>query len=81
MGLGDGSLGGKIVSGSTVEQIFYSLMCSSVSLSAIVDTKIYPLVMPQNTELPAITYFKVTDISTHAFSTDTGLETIRMQVS
>jgi len=43
--------------------------------------KIYALTMGQDTELPALTYFKVSDIPEHAMGGDAHVKTVRVQVS
>ena len=43
--------------------------------------KIYPLAIEQDTVLPAITYFKVSDVPEHAMGADASIKTVRIQVS
>lgn len=42
-----------------IEEALFSYLKSYAGLSALVGTRIYPLVLPQNPTLPAVTYFKV----------------------
>jgi hypothetical protein len=42
--------------------------------------KIYPLTIPQQEELPAVTFMKVSDVPEHAMGSDADIKTVRMQV-
>jgi len=43
-------------------------------------TRVYPLVLPQNPVLPAVTYRVLSTTATHLFGTDADVEAVRVQV-
>ena len=65
----------------SVESDLYTRLSTYGNLIALVSLKIYPLTLPQDIELPALTYFKVSDIPEHAMGSDADIKTVRMQVS
>jgi hypothetical protein len=58
-----------------------TLITAATGLTALVGTKIYPLTVPQDIELPYVSYFIVSDVPEHAMGTDAEIETVRLQVS
>lgn len=65
----------------SLETEIYSRLSGYANLTAIVGTKIYPLLLPQEVALPAVTYFKVSDIPVHAMGSDADIKTARFQIS
>jgi len=63
----------------STEQTLYSTLKNDAGVSALVGTRIYPLLLPQNPTYPAITYQR---ISTRPVMTRTGngLDFVRMQI-
>ncbi len=51
-----------------IEEALYSYLSTYAGLAALVGTRIYPLVLPQNPTLPAITYQKVSRAGERAMS-------------
>ncbi|MEW5921568.1 MAG: DUF3168 domain-containing protein [Bacillota bacterium] len=64
-----------------IEEALYAYLSSHVGLTALVGSRIYPLVMPQGTTLPAVTFSKVSGPRVHAMQHDAGLAYPRFQVS
>ncbi len=65
----------------SVESEIYTRLSTYAGLTALVVAKIYPLQLPQDIELPALTYFKVSDVPEHAMGADANIKTTRIQVS
>lgn len=49
----------------TIEEAIYSYLSGESGITDLVGTRIYPLVLPQNTEYPAITYYRVSGPEHH----------------
>ena len=64
-----------------IEEAIYSYLSGHAGLTALTGTRIYPLVMPQNTILPAVTFSKVSGPRVHAMQKDTSTAYPRFQVS
>jgi hypothetical protein len=64
-----------------VEAALYSILSGTAAVTAQVSTRIYPSFLPQDTALPALTYFRVSTIREEAMNTDPGRATARFQVS
>ena len=64
-----------------IEEALYAYLSSHAGLTALVSTRIYPLVMPQNATLPAVTFSKISGPRAHAMQQDAGLAYPRFQVS
>lgn len=63
-----------------LEAAIYSILSTNIDVIALVSTRIYPLLLPQDAPLPAITYARVSTERESAFVTDPGLSTARIQV-
>ena len=63
-----------------LEAAIYSILSADLGLKALVSTRIYPLLLPQNATLPALTYARVSTERESAFVSDPGLSTARIQV-
>lgn len=63
-----------------LEAAIYSILSTDLNIIALVGTRIYPLILPQDAILPAITYARVSTERESAFVTDPGLSTARIQV-
>jgi len=66
-------------SGSNINESVFSILSSSVDVSDIVGTRIYPHVIPQNTSLPAIVYSQIAGIRRHTTSGTDNLVPSRWQ--
>ena len=64
-----------------LEQALYSYLSGVAGLTALVSTRIYPLMMPQDVTLPAVTYQRISGPRVHTMGTDPGLESPRFQLS
>ena len=53
----------------SLEAGLYTLLSGTAGVAALVGTRIYPVVAPQNATLRRITYFRVTDTPGYVFST------------
>ena len=65
----------------SVQNDIYARLSAYAGLTALVSTKIYPLTMPQDIELPYVTYSIISDVPEHAMGADPNIRTIRIQVS
>lgn len=64
-----------------IEEAIYSYLKDNAGLAALVSDRIYPLTMPQNCTMPAVTYRKVSGPRIHTMGTDPGLAYPRFQFS
>lgn len=65
----------------TLEEGWYAHLAADSGVAALVSTRIYPLVMPQDVDLPAIAYQKISGPRDHVHEGPSGLVTARMQVT
>jgi hypothetical protein len=64
----------------SLESELYARLSGYGGLSALVGTRIYPVRLPQNVALPAVTFQKVTAIRPSNFGVDTGDVRYRIQI-
>jgi hypothetical protein len=64
-----------------IEDVLYTRLSGYGGLTALVSTRIYPLLLPQDCPLPAIAYFKVSSVPAHAMGSDGDILTDRFQIS
>lgn len=57
------------------------MLSDDPAISAIVNTRIYPVVMPQEPELPAITYHQTANNPVNTLQGKTGLENPNMAIN
>ena len=65
----------------TMENALYSRLSGHAGLSALVGVRVYPLRLPQDTTLPAVTYTRVGTRRLRAMGSDPGLARARFQVA
>lgn len=65
----------------TLEEGLYSHLVNDSGVAALVSTRVYPLLVPQDTTLPAIAYQRISGPRDHTHSGASGLALARMQVS
>lgn len=65
----------------SVETVLFDRMTTHSGLSALTNARCYPLTLPQNATLPALSYFRVSTVRHSAMGSDCGLVTARFQVS
>lgn len=65
----------------TIETDLYSRLSTFAGLVALVGTRSYPLLLPQNPTLPAITFQKISNVREQAHSGDSSLQHPRYQFS
>uniref|UniRef100_A0A6M3KE64 DUF3168 domain-containing protein n=1 Tax=viral metagenome TaxID=1070528 RepID=A0A6M3KE64_9ZZZZ len=63
-----------------VEQGVFARLSGQAGVTAIVGTKIYPLIAPPDASLPFVVCTKISDIKHHAVSNDISLTVARVQV-
>jgi hypothetical protein len=49
----------------TIEEAIYSYLSNETGITSLVGSRIYPVKLPQNTDYPAITYFRVSGPEHH----------------
>ena len=64
-----------------VDQLFHDVLAASTSIAAICGKRIYPLVIPQDSPLPAIEYNSAVGGSATATLTGTGVQKNRAEVN
>lgn len=57
----------------TIEVAIFSRLTNDTPVSDLVAARVYPVILPQNKEMPAITYEKVSGERVHAMGSDTGI--------
>lgn len=62
------------------EAIYYHLS-KSTELAALIDARIYPIVIPQNGKLPCVVYQQISSPWIHAMGVDPDLRHPRYQIS
>ncbi len=65
---------------SDTESLLYTRLTGHAGLAALVDTRVYPMLLPQGATLPALTYQRISTVQTYSHQGDSGLATVRMQV-
>lgn len=63
-----------------LETLIYALLAADSPVSTLVSTRIYPLVLPQDVVLPAITYTRISGGQVSSLDGYSGLENPRIQV-
>jgi hypothetical protein len=63
-----------------LETSIFSTLTGASAVSAIVGTRVYPLVLPQKAALPAISYLRVSGAQELSLSGHSGLESPRIQI-
>lgn len=64
----------------TIEAAIFALLTNDAGVSALVSSRVYPNIKPQNPTLPAISYRRVSHQDYHAFSVDAEVRTARFQL-
>jgi hypothetical protein len=65
----------------TIESELFSRLTGFAGLAALIGDRVYPVKLPQNVTLPAITYLKVSAIRASNFGVDTGDVRYRIQIN
>jgi hypothetical protein len=63
-----------------IEELIYSNLSTATSVTALVVDRIYPLLMPQDPTLPAVTYQRISDNPINSLSGHGGLDNPRIQI-
>lgn len=64
-----------------MEEGLYSLLTGDAGVSALVSTRVYPLAVPQQVDLPAVAYQRISGPRLLAHDGPTGLAEARVQVT
>ena len=62
------------------ENMLRNTLLGSTALTAIVGNKVFPMVMPQGTLLPAVSFQKISGVPANCLYGPTGLEEITVQI-
>lgn len=65
----------------TIEAGIYAHLIGNAGVAALVATRIYPLLVPQDAELPAMAYQRISGPRDHAHDGPSGLAMARMQLT
>jgi hypothetical protein len=60
--------------------MIYKVIRGRLSGATSASSRVYPLILPQQATLPAVTYSTISDITTHAFNQDATIKVARVQV-
>lgn len=66
---------------AVAEQALYARLAAVAGVTALVSTRIYPVKLPQNATLPAVTYQRVSTSRAGAMGADPGVAWARIQVT
>ena len=64
-----------------IDEAVYAHLIAFPGLSALINKRVYPIVMPINVVLPAVSVQRISTERVHAFQADTGLTSASVQVS
>lgn len=64
-----------------IEQTFVEVLAGDSSVTEICDQRIYPMTIPQDVELPAVVFQRVSTTPTTSVDGDTELDNVRLEVS
>lgn len=64
-----------------IEQALFVELKTAAGITALVGTRVYPLILPQNAAFPAITFQKVSGSRSHSQSGPSNLAHPRFQIS
>jgi hypothetical protein len=64
-----------------IDEALYKHLSTYSGLTALVNTRIYPIKMPDNTPLPAVSLQKISTTRTHTFQQDIGITSVNFQIS
>lgn len=64
-----------------LEEALYSYLSGYAGLSSLVSNRVYPVLLPQDCQLPAVTYQRVSGPRVHCQGGDPGIAHPRIQVS
>jgi hypothetical protein len=64
-----------------IDDSMYTYLSTFAGLTALVSKRVYPIVMPLNCILPAVSYQRISTERTHAFQADATLASATYQVS
>ncbi len=65
----------------TLEEALYSYLKDVAGLKALVGDRIYPVVIPQKADMPAVAFQRVSGVREHTMGDDPGLAHPRIQFS
>ena len=63
-----------------LETVLYTRLANYAGLTALVSTRVYPLRLPQNPTLPAVTFQRITGSREHGMTADHGMAHPTLQV-
>lgn len=64
-----------------MEQEIYTVLTGNATIETLVNTRIYPVVMPQGVSFPAITYHETANSPVNTLGGKTGLENPNIAIS
>lgn len=64
-----------------IESSTFTILSGDGTVAALVGTRIYPLVVPQDVALPAISYQKISGVREYAHDAPLGFASVRIQVN
>jgi len=63
-----------------IEAAIFSRLTNDAAVSALISSRVYPLILPQNSILPAVTYTRVSGERVRSLSGPSGLALPRFQI-
>jgi hypothetical protein len=66
---------------AVVEELIYARLSGDIAIIGVVGDHIYPVILPDDCVLPAITYIEISEVLAHAMGSDCSVATSRFQIS
>lgn len=63
-----------------IEEGLYTLLSGTVAIAALVSTRIYAVVAPQNPTTPFLVVTKISDVPEYVMGSESGITTARIQI-
>jgi hypothetical protein len=64
-----------------IEETLFTRLSTFAGITALVDTRIFPMIMPQGTVKPALTYQRISSIRESCMVADDGIVRARFQIT
>lgn len=66
---------------TTIETALYAIIIGDATVYSLIETRVYPNIIPQGADMPAVTYQQISGVRDHAFSGPNGLVSARFQIN
>jgi hypothetical protein len=73
--------GREVLESEAIEEAIYYLLSNDATVSGLVGTRIYPMVVPRNAAMPAIAYQQISGVREHTMTGPIGMVKARFQIN